>query len=375
MYFFRTTFVLAGILCWSNQIALAAGKVVELKTNGETYVGQPVVHNDLVCWLTNTEGRYSRVVISDILSASKLPQPFHVQSAVGIRSTLKSEFSNRLEVVTRGSFVVAGPPGRTDAYADQLDRLHRFFSRYTSVRRLPVTRPEYPLVVIIFPERKEFIDYVRSDDIPAGPFLRGYYHPLTNRVTMFESDGRLVSGNQQSSSGRRGASSQLPQQAVATLLHEGIHQLAFNQGLHSRIGQNPRWIVEGLAMMLEANEEMNQTTPKELSNLNVSRLLHFQKYRAQSREENIADFIADDERYFKKNVLDAYSQAWALSYFLSEQYSAGYAKYLKRVAERDPLDQEYSGEERLKDFASIFGKDLPWLEVKFLRFIDGLKAP
>src|SRR5436190_8860041 len=37
-----------------------------------------------------------------------------------------------------------------------------------------------------------------------------------------------------------------------TMIHEATHQVAFNTGLHSRIGENPRWVVEGLATVFEA---------------------------------------------------------------------------------------------------------------------------
>src|SRR5262245_20690259 len=31
-----------------------------------------------------------------------------------------------------------------------------------------------------------------------------------------------------------------------TMIHEATHQVAFNTGLHSRLGCNPKWVVEGL---------------------------------------------------------------------------------------------------------------------------------
>ncbi len=359
---------------------------VELITPRGSYVGKPVAHNKQICWLASEDGSYANVLFDEVTTFRKHPDTFRVQSQLDLRTQLKSEFSKSFEVIIRGSFVVAGPPDRTKAYADLVDRMSRSFSQYTSVRRLPVDRMEYPLVVLIFSNQGDFQKYARGDEINGGSLLKGYYHPHSNRVALFESerdraalDTRFHSATRSGSGTRYRSASQpksisLPPQTASTLIHEGIHQLAFNKGLHSRIGQNPRWIVEGLATMLEASGDMNLTRSDKSSTINESRLTRFQAYSKAARKETIADFIADDEKFFRGNVLNAYSQAWAITYFLAEEYPSAYARFLKRVAQRDALDEKYSAEERVADFQAEFGKDLPWLEVKFLRFIDGLEV-
>ena len=37
-----------------------------------------------------------------------------------------------------------------------------------------------------------------------------------------------------------------------TIIHEATHQTAYNVGVHARFADQPRWLVEGLAMMFEA---------------------------------------------------------------------------------------------------------------------------
>ena len=80
----------------------------------------------------------------------------------------------------------------------------------------------------------------------------------------------------------------------------------------------------------------------------------------------------DRDKLFESSILDAYSQAWALSYFLIETRPAKYVKYLKRIAQRDPL-KSYPPEERLSDFKSAFGDDLEKLETSMLRYTKKLK--
>lgn len=290
-----------------------------------------------------------------------------------MRTRLQQELGHDYEVTTRGPFVVAGPKGRARKYAELLDRTARAFSLYASRRKLPTIRSEFPLLVQIFSQRSEFDAYCASDDVPPNGLIRGYYHPATNRIALYE---RPSSGpNYRTVSNRpsvRASDSDLDPATVQTLLHEGIHQLAFNAGLHSRIGANPRWVVEGFAEMMEGDGTFDEKQFRGASALNPERLRHFRAYLSQVREETIAQFIANDELYFRQNVLNAYSQAWALSYFLAETRPSKYAAYLKIISTRDSLDQEYSATERLADFQKVFGSDLDWLEVQFVRFIEGL---
>ncbi len=365
--------LLIGIIVLASIAASAnAQSQVELHIGEARHIGKPVAHNKQVCWLASTDGQYSQVLFSRVTEFAKYPKPFRAQSLVEAKNELKSELGKSFEVQIRGSFVIAGPARRIGKYADALEEMSRSFSRYISVRRLPIVQPEFPLIVVIFPDENSFAEYCRKDGMFFTPYLKGYYHPMTNRVALFESpDPRQRSSARGSS---RSEATDLSNQTVSTLIHEGIHQLAFNNGLHSRIGQNPRWVVEGLATMLEADGILNVSRVTSREPINRSRLLRFQEYCKEQRSETIADFIAGDERYFQKSALDAYSQAWALTYFLAEEYSSNYARYLKTIAQRDPLKGPYQAEERLADFQSAFGKDLQWLEVKFIRFIDGLNA-
>lgn len=366
--------ILLTLLLLDAELAVGSPQI-ELTTQNTTYSGKPIFHNQQFCWLTDADGKYERVLFKDVTASKKLPQPFHHRSAVTLKNDLKVEFGSSFEIVIRGPFVVAGPVGRVNLYADVLEQMSRNFARYLSVRRLPVSRMEFPLVVIIFVNPAEFQAYARAEEMPGGSTLKGYYHPLTNRVVLIEENPVQPGGNAGASSSlKRATDRSLSPQTVSTLIHEGIHQLAFNQGLHSRIGHNPRWIVEGLATMLEAHADLNQSTEAKQSNINKNRLQWFKRYQKNSRTETLAEFIANDEHYFRQNVLNGYSQAWAVTYYLAEEYPENYARYLKLLAQRDPADPDYTATERLEDFQAVFGKDLPWLEVKFLRFIQNLEA-
>ena len=75
---------------------------------------------------------------------------------------------------------------------------------------------------------------------------------------------------------------------------------------------------------------------------------------------------------FRSQVLDAYSAAWGITWFLTENPARArmFAKYLRTVSERNPVEP-YTPEDRLKDFQFVFG-DISRLEVDYVRAMDRL---
>src|SRR5262249_7000897 len=102
-----------------------------------------------------------------------------------------------------------------------------------------------------------------------------------------------------------------------TMIHEATHQAAFNTGLHSRIGETPKWVVEGLATVFEAPGIRNSgasANPK--MRINRERFVWFGNFvRSRRKPQSLEAFLSGDD-LFKSDALDAYSQAWALSFFL-----------------------------------------------------------
>jgi hypothetical protein len=106
------------------------------------------------------------------------------------------------------------------------------------------------------------------------------------------------------------------------------------------------------------------------SGINEERFAWFMG-QARNRYTKLPEFVAGD-RPFAAATLDAYSQAWALTYYLAEKRSADFADYLQLIRGRKPLTP-YSADERLADFRRCFGDDVAWVEVQWLRFMDGLR--
>ena len=66
------------------------------------------------------------------------------------------------------------------------------------------------------------------------------------------------------------------------------------------------------------------------------------------------------------------SEAWAVSFYLSESQPKLYTAYLEKTAQRAAFSN-YPAGERMADFQAIFGRDLKMIEAKFLRYMQDVK--
>src|SRR5436190_16565639 len=101
-------------------------------------------------------------------------------------------------------------------------------------------KPKQPLVAVIF---ESFDDYAKvvGKYIPADMIrnVPGIYIPRVNRMFTYNAFGGQMETNlrvlaNQSPSAAEQASTHLIEQNVSTLVHEAIHHVAYNSGLHNR---------------------------------------------------------------------------------------------------------------------------------------------
>ena len=119
-----------------------------------------------------------------------------------------------------------------------------------------------------------------------------------------------------------------------------------------------------------ARQNKGSAPPQE--RINGERFAWFSAYAQKCRPpKSLADFVMSD-RMFQSSPLDAYAQAWALTFYLAETRSSQFTQFLNAVSGRPSLES-YTPEQRLADFQNSFGDDLDRLEVAFLRFMDDLQ--
>lgn len=349
--------VCAGIIV--AQATCAGGEPVallELKVGKERLEGRIAAHNDQQCWLFRRDGHLASFRTDDVTDFHEIAPKFRPYSSLEIRDRLQTEFGRNFEVKTTTHYVVVARKGTADRYATLFERIYRQFHTYFTTRGFRMSEPEFPLIAVVLPDEQAFVNYCVGEGAKPQPSLVGFYLPGSNRVALYD----------------RAANAQSTDEDVdSTVIHEGTHQVAFNTGVHSRIGQSPLWLVEGLATLFEADGiRQREAGGEAIGRVNPERFNWFREYRTRRPKKSLEAFIRNDT-LFKKSALDAYSQAWALSFYLAESRQVEFASYLKKVASRNPLEP-YDEESRLKDFKSAFGNDLEFVETGMLRYFERL---
>lgn len=363
--------LVSGVFCIAS--VEAAEPLLEIATGQKTVFGKKLAHDDATCWVIEKNGRLEQISIAHVTRFQLTNQVFRPYSAAELRTDLRREFGNDFEIKGTSRYLVVASEGRAGQYLEVFDALYREFRQYFSVRGIEIDNPEFPMVAIIFPEHQQFVKYAAQDGLTQTEGLSGYYERRTNRVALYD-NGQAVTKNITGSGvddfivAKAGEATSLQD----TMIHEATHQVAYNVGLHSRTGQTPKWIVEGLATVFEHPDMRgaSQTSPA-MRRVNRERYVWFGNYvKSRRKAGSLVDVIAN-EGNFSRNVLDAYSESWALTFFLMETRGVQYTKYLQKIADRDPMHR-YSALERINDFKESFDCELEEMERDFLRYFEKL---
>jgi hypothetical protein len=386
----------------AEPLLAAAPSLIELTEGGKQFEGKLEAKSRDACWLMGRDGQLSEFEINRLDSVRTISSKFREFSAAELRDHLRRELPKHFRIDGTGHFLICAEKNN-HRIGEICEDTYRTFRHYFSVRGFKISEPQFPLVVIVFPDREAFVNYCRKDKIEPPQGMLGYYMRLTNRIALFDqgdsnlaattsvpaapasfaamfdraSDSRTLQPTRDLASGQR-ASRPVRFDGIvegdlhSTIVHETTHQVAFNTGLHSRIGQTPKWVIEGLATMFEApgiRDSQKSAGPK--TRINRSRYLWFENYLKSRRPpHSLKEFISSDDLY-SSATLDAYAEGWALTFFLAETRHGSYGRYLKTLVNRNPL-HVYDDKERVADFRKSFG-DLKSLETEYVRFFENLK--
>lgn len=339
-------------LCWSAHYAAAADPLLSLSVRGREHTGRVLAHTSTRVWIQTREGRLENFPVDWVSDYREQAAGFRPASAAEIKTVLTREIGDRYRVAWRGPYVVAGRAGMAERYATIFDELYRDFRLFFGTRGFQLGEPEFPLVAICFATQGEFLEYCRQEQARVTGPVVGVYLLGSNRVALYEQP--------------------VAADVDATVIHEATHQLAYNLGVHSRVGSSPRWVVEGLAEVFENSAfRRRESADEPRDRVNAARLQHFAGVYLPKRPEKAHEELVKSDELFRTAALDAYSEAWALSFFLAETRPARYSEYLRRVAARNPT-AEYSGEDRLKDFRAVFTTPAGLLDAEVRRFVGEL---
>jgi hypothetical protein len=335
----------------SPVLAAEPTRLLQVRLGDATHSGKLLGHDAEHFWLLERDGRLDQFPIGDVAAYEPLSGRFAALSSAELRDRLVREFGRGYEVAGAGHYLVVAGRGRAKGYVAEFEQLYRHMYVYLSARGFAIHEPEFPLVAIVFPDRARFAEYCLQEQVAPQTGLMGYYLISSNRVALYESDVGALDH---------------------TIIHEAVHQVAFNIGLHRRMGANPLWVVEGLATAFEP-EEFRRPLPSTpvAAKLNRERFARFRGLAGAGRPKDALQTLVAGDEPFQAATLDAYAEAWALTFYLLQTRQAQYTDYLKRIAARPALES-YSAEARLEDFQKSFGKNLPQLEAEVVRFHQAL---
>ena len=298
----------------------------------------------------------------DFNPAAERPAPRFLLTATSAgqtREKLRVELGKGFELAaTQRHFVVAYPSGQKDQWSSRFEEIYNSFYLYFSVRGMKMREPGESLIVIVFPNQRDFLRYAASDNGPVSNNVLGYYSPRTNRVAMFDSGNGVKSDDAWT-------------QNSETLIHELAHQISFNTGIHSRTAGAPRWLAEGLGTLFEARGVWkSRSYSQQKDRINRGRFDDYRRFASAEADGTLSELI-DSDRMFSTSPEKGYALSWALTFYLTETQPRKYSDYLQLTSARTSAN--YTKADRLADFNKLFGKDLKLIETRFIRYMKEVK--
>lgn len=335
-------------------------RLLEVQLAGRIESGLPIHWDREYGLLLKPSGSMLELEITDVHSHRILEDVFVPQSLSAARGALQSELGSNYETATIGPYVLAAQRGHVHRWRERFRVLLAGYSRYFETRGWNLRAPDFPLCVIVLPSKADFDRYCQSQLGKSMPSLMGYYFPKTNRCVLFE-----VGGGTQTTDWS---------ETERTIVHEAVHQLAYNTGVHERLADNPQWIVEGLATMFEEPSVFDARVSSQsiASRVNPQQLQHLRGLLAQpaALESQLAGLVESND-LFKGDAQTAYALSWGLTFYLTERMSSQFGSYTQRLARLEKL-RAYNAGERAKDFSRAFEADVRMIALQMQRFFGGL---
>ena len=338
------------------------GRVVTEAEDG----GLLVLARDGVLW---------RIDPKDVIAHTKDAAPFTLFSDEELGRKLLAELPRGFEIHRTSHYLICYNTSRGYAQwcGSLFERLYLAFTNFWSRKGFTLTEPDYPLVAIVFADRRSYVSHAQAEVGDAAGSIIGYFNLETNRITMYDLTGSEASGRPAERGGSLAQINRIlaqphAERTVATIVHEATHQIAYNCGLHARLSDCPLWFSEGIAIYFETPDLASARGWRSVGAVNQARLAQFADYLRRRPADSLSTLLSDDRRFRDtKQALDAYAEAWALTYYLLRQQPKQYMAYLTLLAGKKPLVWDDPAT-RLKEFQAAFG-DLARLDADFVRYM------
>ena len=327
--------------------------------------------------LEQADGRLDLYQPAAIAAREPIPPPVGVETPRELGQRILGELPAGFDLLVTKHYVVCFDTSRQYAQwaASLFERLHDGFVNFWSRAGCDVRPPERPLIVVIFSDRSRYEEYAARDLGAATDRVVGYYNMLSNRVTTFDLTGVYALRAQSQTQPRAQATSTIlarPEAVglVATLIHEGTHQLAFNSGLHQRLAPVPLWVCEGVATYFESPDLASGRGWRAIGMVNQPRREQFLKLAGRGWLEPL---LRDDQGFRQPDAAtDAYARGWALTAYLIKTKKKEFVGYLQTLAAKSPCEAD-SEEQRIEEFSAAFGEPDAAMEQAVAAFVARMR--
>jgi hypothetical protein len=354
--------VSAATLFWLFSLPVVAEqpKILEVQlVDGSYCKGMPIHWDSRTAILLNRSGALRWLDVEQIKSHRLQDEVFTPMSTPEARMHLQSEMGQAYETLVAGPYVLAAPVGESARWRDRFLALLAGYHRYFSLRGWSLRQPDFPLVVIVFASRQEFLDYASAHHGALPAQTVGSYFTESNRCILYTQPHTAGIGWSETE---------------ATIVHEAVHQLAYNTGMHERLFAHPLWFAEGLATMFEQKSVYDLGIDRSSigNRIHVAQLETLAPLVSDSAlmRREISQLIESDTT-FRQNTQRAYALAWGLTFFLSERMPDRYIRLAKLQARRG--FGSYSSSERRSDFEAAVGLSLEQMATQLSRFLQNLR--
>ncbi|MFO0943900.1 MAG: DUF1570 domain-containing protein [Pirellulales bacterium] len=377
-----------GLVCYVAALVLACAATesswedkecwqVTYKTAGKSSSGKAEVikkYGDGSALLQVPDGQLLSLFPEEIVEKQPVEAAMQALTQDEMIEQLKTQLKPDFKFLKTKHYVFAY--NTSQIYADWVgqlyERFYRAFFNDWNTRGIKLQEPRFPLVAIVFRTKADYLEFAHKDIGKDADAMIGYYYINSNRVIMYDITGvdeNVPTNGKISSQFVINTIKSQPdgERNVATIVHEAVHQLAYNTGLQVRLADNPRWLSEGLAMYFEA-PDLNNPQGWKIGNVNYYNLRLFISYLNQRPADSIRTLIQDDQKFGDPALVSgAYSESWALTYFLMKGKKKQFTAYMKEIAELEVL-AEADVRKRVEHFEKHFG-DLEKLDREFLNYV------
>jgi len=329
---------------------------VRAEHKGKVYYGRPVAQDRNVMMLLRWDGGIKLLPRRE--KWRWFSDGFAPYKAEELETRLQKQYGGRYLTQSSEHFTVVYPRTKQKNWAQQYETVYKQFKTYLARHEIDIDEPKFPMIVVVLGSRNEF-DRELASQVIFKKNVFGFYSRTNNRVTTFvSSDPRRA---------RR-----IDQLSTVTVVHETIHQAAFNTGVHNRLCAVPRWMSEGFAMLFESKGFRQAKDDQPITDrVNRRRLATLRKMIGSGRANGALETMFRNDRLFETDPDLAYSLAWGLSFYLAEKETDKYLRFVIRDGNTNEF-AKYTPDQRVTHFIKTFGTDFDTLEQRLKKFITAL---